>query len=129
MTSRSDQLVAPDQLLKMVPVWFLFGSREAPEVPDHDPGAGDEAGPGAALPRRISGATYRRFLCSVNRRGGVGGEKPMATKETGRTEAPPPPPPPSRCFIDAHNPGVDPENKLLRLQRVSAEFSPPQGCM
>lgn len=44
----------------------------------------------------------------------------MATKEPGRTLAPPPPPPPSRCFIDAHNPGVDPENKLLRPHRRAA---------
>lgn len=57
----------------------------------------------------------------------------MATKETGRTVAPPPPPPPpllpslSRCFIAAHNPGVDPENKLLRLRRVAAEFESAAG--
>lgn len=76
------------------------------------------------LPRRISGATYRRFLCSVIRRGGGTNGNKGDGEDGGSAPSLPPPP---RCFIDAHNPGVDPENKLLRLQRVAAEFESAAG--
>lgn len=81
------------------------------------------------------------FLCTVikvvGRRGRTNGNK--GDGEDAGSSSPPTSPPPSprslplplslaRCFIDAHNPRVDPENKLPPTCRVARKsFDPPQG--
>lgn len=79
------------------------------------------------------------FLCTVikvvGRRGRTNGNK--GDGEDAGSSSPPTSPPPSprslspslaRCFIDAHNPRVDPENKLTPTCRVARKsFDPPQG--